>query len=195
MKLYLASQSPRRQDLLRQLGVDFDLLLADENEDVESLEAALPRESPEAYVQRVAAAKALAAHARMRTRSLKAQPILAADTTVALGRRILGKPHDAAENMAMLQALAGATHRVLTAVAVIKRQRVQTALSSSRVTFGAISLRTAKAYAASGEGWDKAGGYAIQGKAGAFVTHISGSYSGIVGLPLHETAKLLGLHG
>jgi septum formation protein len=195
MKLYLASQSPRRQDLLRQLGVDFDLLLADENEDVESLEAALPRESPEAYVQRVAMAKALAAHARMRTRSLKAQPILAADTTVALGRRILGKPHDATENMAMLQALAGATHRVLTAVAVIKRQRVLTALSSSRVTFDAISLRTAKAYAASGEGWDKAGGYAIQGKAGAFVTHISGSYSGIVGLPLHETAKLLGLHG
>ncbi|MGL4577016.1 MAG: Maf family protein [Burkholderiaceae bacterium] len=195
MKIYLASQSPRRQELLRQLGVEFELLLADPQEDAEILEAALPGESPTAYVQRVTRAKAHAARERMRQRGLSARPILVADTTVALGRTILGKPHNAAENLAMLHKLSGKTHRVLTAIAVVSGRHVQSFLSVSRVTFCALNPRAAKAYAASGEGWDKAGGYAIQGKAGAFVMHISGSYSGIVGLPLAQTATLLNLHG
>jgi septum formation protein len=195
VKIYLASQSPRRQELLRQLGVEFELLLAGPQEDAETLESALPGESPAAYVQRVTLAKAHAARERMRHRGLALRPILVADTTVALGRTILGKPHNAAENLVMLQKLSGATHRVLTATAVVSGRNVQSSLSVSRVTFCILSPRMAKAYAASGEGWDKAGGYAIQGKAGAFVTHISGSYSGIVGLPLAQTAALLKLHG
>jgi septum formation protein len=195
VKIYLASQSPRRQELLRQLGVEFELLLADEPEDAENLETTLPGEPPTAYVQRVTLAKAHAARKRMRQRGLAPRPILVADTTVALGKTILAKPYNATENLAMLHMLSGTTHRVLTAVAVVSSRNIQSCLNVSRVTFCALSPRTAKAYAASGEGWDKAGGYAIQGKAGAFVTHISGSYSGIVGLPLAQTAALLKLHG
>jgi septum formation protein len=193
MGIYLASQSPRRQELLRQLSVSFELLLPGQDEDAEALEATLPGESPTAYVQRVVLAKATAARRRMHVRTLPQQPILVADTVVALGRTILGKPHNAAENLRMLQALSGTTHRVLTAVALVRAKQVSSALSVSRVRFMPLPRASALRYAHSGEGWDKAGGYAIQGAAGAFVMHITGSYSGIVGLPLHETARLLSL--
>jgi septum formation protein len=195
MKIYLASQSPRRSELLRQIGVEFELLLADKQENVENLEAVLPRESPGAYVERVTLAKAQAARVRLRVRQLPELPILVADTTVALGREIIGKPGNAAENAAMLMTLSGKTHRVITAVALSGKRGTKILMSSSRVTFCTVTARMARDYAASGEGWDKAGGYAIQGRAGAFVTRISGSYSGIVGLPLHETALLLGRRG
>jgi septum formation protein len=193
MKIYLASQSPRRQALLQQLGVEFDLLLPSRDEDAEALEAVLPRESPTAYVQRVVQTKARAAQARLYARALPRRPILVADTAVALHRTILGKPGNAPSNARMLRALSGHTHRVLTAVAVAQGRSVRTALCVSRVTFATLSQHQIKNYAHSGEGWDKAGGYAIQGAAGAFVAHLSGSYSGIVGLPLLETARLLSL--
>jgi len=193
--IYLASQSPRRQELLRQLGVEFELLLADASEDAESLEVVLRGETPRHYVQRVTALKAGAAVLRLRARGLPPAPILTADTTVALGRTILGKPVDPADACAMLQRLSGVTHRVLTAVAVTDGQRLDLALSESRVRFGALEDAMIERYVASGEPFGKAGAYAIQGRAAAFVEHISGSHSGIVGLPLCETAALLRIHG
>jgi septum formation protein len=194
MKIYLASQSPRRQELLRQLGVQFDLLLPGADEDAEALEATIPGEPPAVYVQRVVQAKAHAARARLRQRALPSLPILVADTTVALGRELLGKPHNAAENTRLLRLLSDQTHRVLTGVALVKANRIDTCLSISKVTFGVLTAAQIRRYAHSREGWDKAGGYAIQGAAGVFVSNLSGSYSGIVGLPLHETANLLKLH-
>lgn len=189
--IYLSSQSPRRQELLRQIGVRFKLLLPDETEDAEALEAQLPGESPRHYVLRVTALKAGAAVVRHRRRGLPPAPILAADTTVALGRRILGKPRDAADAQDMLAALSGTTHRVLTAVAVTAGRRLELALSESRVTFRPVTAREIRAFVATGEADGKAGAYAIQGHAAAFASHISGSHSGIVGLPLFETARLL----
>lgn len=194
MKIYLASQSPRRQELLRQLNVGFELLLPSKDEDAEALEAALPNEPPVRYVKRVVLAKAQAAQDRMHRRGLPQRPILVADTVVALGHEMLAKPHNAKENRTMLRALSGETHRVLTGIALTQGHVVQSRLSISRVTFAPLNPALIQRYAASGEGWDKAGGYAIQGHAGAFVTRIAGSYSGIVGLPLYETAELLGLH-
>jgi septum formation protein len=195
MRIYLASKSPRRQELLHQLGVEFDLLLPGADEDAEALEATRPGEPPARYVKRVTLAKAKAAAERMRRRKLRARPILVADTAVALGAALLGKPHNAAANLNMLRALSGKTHRVLTAVAVVRHADLAMALSTSYVTFGQIGPAAAKSYAANAEGWDKAGGYAIQGRAGVFVARIRGSYSGIVGLPLYETAELLQLRG
>lgn len=189
--IYLASQSPRRRQLLDQLGVRHELLLPDGDEDAEALEMALPNEMPSHYVQRVAALKLDAALSRMKRRGLQAAPVLCADTTVALRRTIYGKPADAAGARRMLGELAGQTHRVLTAVAIgTPRRRVQ-ALSASRVTFCAMTPAQIRAYVASGEPMGKAGAYAVQGKAAAFITHISGSYSGIMGLPMYETAGLL----
>lgn len=189
--IYLASQSPRRRQLLEQLGIQHELLLPDAEEDAESLEAVNPGEAPAAYVKRVTQLKLDAAVARMKHRKLPAAPILCSDTTVALGRTIYGKPEGTADAARMLRELAGSTHRVLTAVAVQKgSQRVQ-ALSDSRVTFTDVSLAEIRAYVASGEPMGKAGAYAIQGAAAAFVSHISGSYSGIMGLPMFETAQLL----
>jgi septum formation protein len=189
--IYLASQSPRRAQLLEMLGVKFELLLADADEDAESLEAALKNEAPRSYVQRVTALKLDAAVARMKKRGLPAQLVLCSDTTVAMGRTIYGKPENEADAVRMLTALAGKTHRVLTAVAVQSgKQRVQ-ALSVSKVTFAPMSQKQIKAYVASGEPMGKAGAYAIQGRAAAYVSHISGSYSGIMGLPMHETAQIL----
>ena len=189
--IYLASQSPRRRQLLEQLGVHHELLLPDEEEDAESLEAVLPGEAPGAYVERVTQLKLDAALARLKRRGLPAAPVLCSDTTVALGRRIYGKPIDAADARHMLAELAGRSHRVLTAVAVgTARRRVQ-ALSRSHVTFAALSRPQIAAYVAGGEPMGKAGAYAVQGRAAAFITHISGSYSGIMGLPVYETAQLL----
>lgn len=189
--LYLASQSPRRRQLLDQLGVAHALLLPDPHEDAEAIEQVLPGESPAAYVQRVTGLKLDAALARLKRRGLPPAPILCSDTTVALGRRIYGKPVDEPEAVRMLTELAGATHRVLTAVAVGTPRRRQQTLSTSRVTFEALTRAQVRAYVATGEPMGKAGAYAIQGRAAMHVTRIDGSYSGIMGLPMHETAVLL----
>ncbi len=189
--IYLASQSPRRAQLLEQLGVAHQLLLAAPDEDAEALEIVRGSEAPAAYVQRVTALKLDAAVARHARAGLKPAPILCADTTVALGRTILGKPEDARDAQRMLSLLSGQTHRVLTAVALQNGKRRVTALSVSRVTFAPISRREIADYVASGEPLGKAGAYAVQGRAAAFVAHMSGSYSGIMGLPMYETNELL----
>ena len=189
--IYLASQSPRRRQLLDQLGVRHELLLPDAQEDAEALEALLPRELPADYVRRVTALKLEAARARLKRLGLPAAPILCADTTVALGRRILGKPADADQARTMLSALSGRSHRVLTAVAVASGQRRWEAISVSQVRFAPLSPATIDAYIASGEPFGKAGAYAIQGQAAGWIAQIAGSYSGIMGLPLFETAHLL----
>ena len=189
--VYLASQSPRRRQLLEQLGVRYELLLAGSGEDAEALEVALEDEAPAKYVQRVAALKLDAALARLVRRDLPPAPILCSDTTVALGQAMFGKPDDAAHAGRMLSALAGRSHQVLTAVAVQHgRQRFE-ALSTSQVTLWAMTESQIKAYVDSGEPMGKAGAYAIQGKIAMYVTRIEGSYSGIMGLPLWETALLL----
>ena len=189
--IYLASQSPRRSQLLAQLGVRHELLLPDVGEDAEALEAVLPNEAPTAYVKRVTQLKLDAALQRLKRRGLPPAPVLCSDTTVALGRRIFGKPADAFDATRMLTELANTTHRVLTAVALgTDRQREQV-LCESRVTFAAMSAGQIQAYVASGEPLGKAGAYAVQGKAAALISHMSGSYSGIMGLPMFETAQLL----
>ncbi len=189
--VYLASQSPRRSQLLDQLGLRHELLLPDAQEDAEQLEAMVPDESPARYVVRVTERKLDAALARRKRRGLPAAPVLCADTTVAIGRRILGKPADARDAADMLRQLGGRSHRVLTAVAVATDRRRAAAMSVSRVEFAPLSSAQISAYVASGEPMGKAGAYAIQGRAAAFVCAISGSYSGIMGLPLFETAQLL----
>ena len=194
-KLYLASQSPRRAQLLEQLGVAFELLLPDPAEDAEALEVVHGREAPAVYVQRVTRLKLAAAVARMKHRGLSAAPVLCSDTTVALGRNMLAKPDNAADASRMLSLLSGTTHRVLTAVAVQQGRQVREALSVSSVSFAPMSLAQIKAYVATGEPMGKAGAYAVQGRAAMHITRISGSYSGIMGLPLHETALLLRASG
>ena len=189
--IYLASQSPRRRQLLEQIGVRCELLLPDATEDAEALEAVRPGELPLAYVQRVTRAKLHAAQQRLTQRGLPPAPILCSDTTVALGRRIHGKPRDAADAAAILRHLSGRTHRVITAVAVASGTAESLAVSTSRVTFAELDADTIERYIASGEPFGKAGAYAIQGAAGAWVKRIDGSYTGIMGLPLFETAELL----
>ena len=191
--VYLASQSPRRSQLLAQLGVRHELLLPGVDEDAESLELMFKNEAPASYVKRVTQLKLDAALLRLEKRGLTSAPVICSDTTVALGRRIYGKPDDTRDAQRMLTELAGKTHRVLTAVAVgTARSRVQR-VSDSRVTFAPLSSAQIKAYVASGEPMGKAGAYAVQGRAAAFIAHISGSYSGIMGLPVFETAQLLRL--
>ena len=189
--IYLASQSPRRSQLLDQLGIPHRLLLADASEDAEALETVRAGEAPARYVARVTVLKLEAAAQRRQVRGLPAAPILCADTTVALGRRILGKPADARQACEMLQALSGQTHRVLTAVAVASGAQRSQALSVSQVRFAHLSAADITQYVASGEPMGKAGAYGIQGLAAAFISRISGSYTGIMGLPLFETAQLL----
>lgn len=190
--IYLASASPRRQALLTQAGVQFQLLLADDSEDVEALEHIRRGESPTAYVERVALSKAQAGRERMQRRSLNPAPVLAADTTVAVGGTILAKPRDEADAIRMLTLLSGRTHRVLTAVVLVRSPgRIERAITVSRVGFARLSRAEIAAYVATGEPLDKAGAYAIQGGAAAFVRRIEGSYTGIVGLPLYETLRLL----
>lgn len=189
--VYLASQSPRRAQLLDQLGVAHRPLLAGPQEQAEAMEAVVPGEAADHYVQRVTALKLRAALKRLKVRDLKPAPVMCADTTVVLGRRILGKPVDDQEALSMLQALSGRSHRVLTAVAVGYGRRCFAALSRSRVYFDAVDPAVLTAYVDSGEPRGKAGAYAIQSCAAQWVSHIEGSYSGIMGLPLHETAGLL----
>jgi septum formation protein len=182
--LCLASASPRRRELLAQLGVAYLVQPADIDE------TPAPEETPGDYVVRMARTKALA----VRSRGMQLA-VLAADTAVVLDEAVFGKPRDRAEGVAMLARLAGRTHRVLTAVALVAVAGVACRLSTSEVRLRAISAAECAAYWDSGEPRDKAGGYAIQGRGAVFVEHLAGSYSGVVGLPLYETAQLLAAAG
>lgn len=189
--IYLASQSPRRRQLLEQIGVRHELLLPGPDEDAEALEAEQQGELPRDYVERVTRAKLGAAVKRLKARRLAAAPVLCSDTTVALGRRILGKPADAADAANTLSLLSGRTHRVITAVAVADGRRSALAVNISHVRFAELTPAQINAYVASKEPFGKAGAYAIQSAAASWIAHIDGSYSGIMGLPLYETAQLL----
>ncbi len=192
-RIYLASRSPRRRDLLKQIGVPFELLLLREDlrrgADVD--ETPLADESPGVYVLRIARAKVEMAVRQIAYRGLPQKPVLAADTTVVFDGQIVGKPEDAEHAARILRALSGREHQVLSAVAIALREQVETQISVSSVWFREIPDADIRRYCASGEPLDKAGAYAIQGRAGSFVTRISGSYSGIMGLPLAETVELL----
>lgn len=192
-RIHLASRSPRRRELLHQIGVAFDTLSFRNppREDPETREQPLPGEAPIDYVQRVAQAKALHGWQTVLWRRLLHQPVLAADTTLELDGEIIGKPVDAADARRILHRLSGQTHRVLTAVCVVQEERVERMLSISEVRFAPLDDAEIRHYVDSGEPMDKAGAYGIQGRAGAFVSHLSGSYSGVMGLPLHETNQLL----
>ena len=181
--IYLASGSPRRRELLQQIGVTFQVLGADLDE------TALPGESPVAYVSRLAQAKATLGWER--SRDSGGVPVLAADTAVVLDARILGKPADMNDAIAMLLQLSGRAHQVLTAVALRTAAGLQVKVSHSTVTFRTIDSSEARAYWETGEPCDKAGAYAIQGYAAVFISDLNGSYSGVMGLPLFETAALL----
>lgn len=189
--IYLASQSPRRSQLLTQMRITHELLLADAGEDTESLEAHLTGECPKDYVQRVTRLKLDAALLRLQTRGLPTAPVLCADTTVALSENIYAKPLDAEDAVRMLRALSGQTHVVYTAVAVGTSSQIELVCSTSEVRFAKMSDSEVRAYVDSGEPMGKAGAYAVQGLAAAYISHISGSYTGIMGLPLYETAQLL----
>ncbi len=191
--IYLSSKSPRRRELLRQIGVDFELLLLRETpgRDGAVSEDPLPGEAPDVYVTRIARLKAQAGHDAMTLRRLPKRPLLSADTTVTVDGLILGKPSNTNDALQMLRLLRGRTHEVLTAVAVVANDQLTEILSRSEVQFADVDDDALRAYCASGEPLDKAGSYGIQGRAAQFIAHISGSYSGIMGLPLHETARLL----
>ena len=196
--IYLASRSPRRRELLQQVGVRFEPLLFREGSraDPDTDESVRPGEDPDAYVRRVAEMKANAAWTRVTMRrGLQRKPVLAADTTVALGNEILGKPVDRADAERMLSLLSGTRHRVLTAVAVCLETRCEIVVNQSFVTFAPLTPERIAAYVQSGEPFDKAGAYAVQGRAAAFIERIEGSYTGIMGLPLHETTLLLAKFG
>lgn len=196
--IYLASRSPRRRELLQQIGVRFEPLLFREGSraDTDTDESVKPGEDPDTYVRRVTQMKASAAWSRVTMRrGLQRKPVLVADTTVALGNEILGKPVDRADAERMLALLSGKQHRVLTAVAVIFESRVEMLVSESHVTFAPVDAERITAYVGSGEPFDKAGAYAVQGRAATFIERIEGSFSGIMGLPLHETTTLLARFG
>jgi septum formation protein len=192
-RIYLASQSPRRRELLKQIGISFEMLLlrSSPGRSVDVDEAPHSGELPEDYVRRVCRAKAEAGCAALGLRNLPPFPVLAADTTVALDGRIFGKPDNASHAAAMLRQLSGQEHQVFSAVAVALGDHVETALSASTVRFALLDEERIQRYLLAREYTDKAGAYAIQGHAGAFIEHISGSYSGVMGLPLFETAQLL----
>jgi septum formation protein len=180
--LFLASKSPRRRELLEQIGIRFAVL------DIDLDETRLPGEDPETYVGRLALNKARAGHALVASRSHL--PVLAADTAVVIGERILGKPRDRFDAAAMMRLLSGRTHKVLSAIAIVGDDERQD-ISISEVRFRTVSAQEAAAYWESGEPSDKAGGYALQGLGALFVANLQGSYSGVMGLPLFETARLL----
>ena len=192
-RIYLSSQSPRRRELLKQIGINFEMLLLrqDPRRKLDIDESPLPDEQPGAYVQRLSREKALAGWGSLRFRGLPPFPVLAADTTVTIDGLILGKPEDSKHASEMLQQLSGKEHQVLTAVAVAMNEHVEVALSTSTVRFTTLSKERIHQYLLAREYLDKAGGYAIQGVAAAFVEHLSGSYSGVMGLPLFETVQLL----
>jgi septum formation protein len=189
--LWLASASPRRRALLEQVGLPFALLAPGPDEDAESLETLHQGESPTQYVTRVVRAKAEAARTRLAARGGTPAPILVADTTVAVGGTVLGKPIDDEDARRILQRLSGRGHRVLTGVAVVRGSRITQCVQVSRVRFARLTAAEIDAYVATGEPRGKAGAYAIQGRAALFIRRIEGSHSGIMGLPLHETGLLL----
>ncbi len=195
--IYLASQSPRRQELLKQMGVQFKMLLPELGDDTEAIEMPLPNEKARAYVERVTLAKSEAALARWQKSNLPWAPILCADTTVSLPNHpsgeILGKPSDAEDANRILSLLSGKTHEVLTAVAITPSPDSKPAclVQVSEVEFAPLSTEQIQAYIASGEPFGKAGAYGIQGLGGGLIPSIKGSYSGIMGLPIYETTQLL----
>jgi septum formation protein len=191
--IYLASRSLRRRELLHQIQVDHEVLLLRVNppraRDVD--EDPAPGESPRDYVKRICRAKAEAGWNRVMERKLPRKAILAADTTVCLGERIFGSPASADEAKATLKELSGKEHQVLTAVAVKYEDNLDLAVSQSAVKFRDIAENELDCYVRSGEPLDKAGAYAVQGRAAVFISEIRGSYSGVMGLPLFETASML----
>ena len=191
--IYLASQSPRRRDLLKQIGIRFQILLlrVDQRRIPDVDESPHANETASDYVQRICRAKAVAAWETLLLRNMPHAPVLAADTAIALDNKIIGKPRDKKDATAILRSLSGRKHQVFTVVAVIMQERIEMRLSITEVTFGELSDERIQHYILANEGHDKAGAYAIQGIAGAFVQRIEGSYSAVVGLPLHETAELL----
>jgi septum formation protein len=196
-KIFLCSRSLRRRELLHQIGIGHELLLLREDAkraaDVDETPHA--GEAPHDYALRVASAKAAAGLYAMSRRAGVPKPVLAADTTLSLDGNVVGKPHDAAHAVRILGALSGRCHTVITAVAVAYAGRFETRVSASSVTMHALDEASIRRYVASGEPMDKAGAYAVQGRAAAFIARIEGSYSGIMGLPLAETAQLLALFG
>ncbi|HEY6864312.1 MAG TPA: Maf family protein [Burkholderiales bacterium] len=192
-KFYLASRSPRRRELLKQIGIAFEVILLREQPargpDVN--EAALPSEKPDDYVRRIGKLKADVGWDRVVQRQLPRQPVLAADTTVCVDEQILGKPVDRADAARILALLSGREHRVLTAVAIRYESRSKMTVNETVVRFRKISDADIQSYIDTGEPMDKAGAYAIQGRAAAFVPELRGSYSGVMGLPLYETAQLI----
>ena len=192
-KIYLASKSPRRRELLRQIGIEFEILMLREGDvrDGAVSEIVLPGEAPEDYVARVAREKAESGAGAVLWRKLPQRPVLASDTTVTLDSLILGKPANMEDAVSTLKLLSGRTHQVLTSVAVMANGQMFEAMQRSEVTFGELSEHTLRAYCALSEPYDKAGGYAVQGYAAQFIERITGSYSGIMGLPLFETTQLL----
>lgn len=191
--LYLASRSPRRQALLRQLDIEFEPLLLREalGRERDVVEETLDAEPAPHYVERMARTKAQVGWQRMQNRKLAERPVLGADTEVVLDGDVFGKPANADEATRMIRRLSGRTHQVLTAVALRFRDRTEVEVSISRVTLRRLGAAEIDRYVAAGEPFDKAGGYAVQGLAAAFISRLEGSYTGVVGLPLYETAALL----
>lgn len=185
--LYLASRSPRRHQLLEALGYRFQIL------DIETPECRLPGEAPLDYVTRVAHEKAMAGLALLA--DVSAPMVLAADTEVVLDGEVFGKPADASAAAAMLRRLSGRTHEVITVVWLVSREREDVVVCRSQVTFAALSAAQIADYLACGEAFGKAGAYGVQGRGGALVSHLSGSHSGVMGLPMHETDRLLASFG
>lgn len=196
-RIYLASKSPRRRELLKQIGVNFEMLLPrfDPRREIDTDETPLADEVPEDYVQRISKAKANAGWRALQFRNLPLFPVLAADTTVSLDGKIIGKPLNRERAGAILRTLSGRQHQVLTAVSVIFDERIETRLSVSKITFANLSEERIRRYMFTNESLDKAGAYAIQGNAAAFIQHLEGSYSGVMGLPVFETAELLQIFG
>lgn len=192
-RIYLASRSPRRRELLHQIGVEFDTLLfrAPPRTDEDICEDVLPNEKVEDYVRRVALAKAEGGALRLHWRELRKQPVLSADTTLEVDGEIIGKPDDASHASEILRKLSGRSHRVLTAVALCTGPRIESRTSISTVVMRELSEQDIAQYVSTGESFDKAGAYGIQGRAAAFISEIHGSYTGIMGLPLFETAELM----
>lgn len=192
-RIYLCSQSPRRRELLKQIGVNYEMLLlrSDPRRNVSVDETPKENEAPVEYVQRICHAKAEAGWNAMLYRSLPPFPVLAADTTVTIDNQIIGKPRDHAHAAEILRTLSGRQHQVLTAVAISFENRIEMRLSTTRVTFAKLDDARIHRYLLSNEAHDKAGAYGIQGQAGAFVEHLDGSYTGVMGLPLFETVELL----
>lgn len=192
-RIYLASRSPRRRELLDQVGVEFDTLLfrGPPRDDMDVSEAPKPGEDPMSYVKRIACSKAEGGARRVTWRNLRNQPVLAADTTLDVDGRIVGKPDNADQAREILRLIAGREHSVITAVALANEHEMQFKVSVNRVRFGAMTSEDIERYISTGEPFDKAGAYGVQGFAAAYIAEIHGSYSGIMGLPLYETVELL----